>query len=300
MVLKLGEAMLRRIRLVYHHPHEGLVFLGKTSFGTPVYTNKLFQEADLKIGIGSLTPHDFAGFGGGGKIVAIGLAGIDTLYHDHVVQAHRFKRSVAVVDGNDCQSDIREMAEMVGLDFLVNAVPSRTLQSLAIECGAFHEVHERCVQTAREAWQVALGEPDYDIAVLNAYPKDIDLIQSFMALNVCLFPRVGILKEGGIAVLTTPAPDGAATHSLGGIGCRGHEIPSPNVMQGRTLAVFSPGLNRYDIEGYFPSGTRLFNCPEQMLRSLSAGFHGPRRVAVFHCASMQWIGNESPGEQVSR
>ena len=188
---------------------------------------------------------------------------------------------------------------MVGLDFLVNAVPSRNLHPLAVECGAFPAVHKHCVQAAREAWQVALRQPVYDIALLNAYPKDIDLIQSYMALNVCLFPRIGMLRDGGIAVLTTPAPDGATTHSLGGIGCRGHEIPTPGVMQGRTLAVFSPGLNRYDIEGYFPSGTRLFNRPEQMLRSLSADYRGPLRVAVFHCASLQWLGNASPGEQAS-
>lgn len=289
MVLKLGESLMQRVRLIYHHPHEGLVFLGKTSFGTPVYTNRLFQQADLKIGIGSITPHDFAGFGGGGKIVAIGLSGIDTLYHDHMVQADHFRRTVASIVDNDCQSDIREMTEMVGLDFLVNAVPSRNLKPRDIVCGAFTEVHERCAEIARKEWQIILEEPAYDIVFLNAYPKDIDQIQSYMALNVCLFPRVEMLKEFGMAVLTTAAPDGAVTHSLGGIGSRGYEIPSPDVMKGRRLAVFSPCFNTYDIEGYFPVGTQLFNRVEQMMSSLIEEFRGPRRVGVFHCASLQWI-----------
>ena len=289
MVLKLGEALLQRIRLIYHHAHEGLVYLGKTSYGTPVHTNRLFQQADLKIGIGSITPHDFAGFGGGGKIVAIGLAGIETLHHDHMLQAEHFRRSVANIEQNDCQADIRQIANMVGLDFLVNAVPSQDLQPLQIVGGAYTAVHAHCAELMRSAWEVTLRQPTYDVAFLNAYPKDNDLIQSYMALNVCLFPCVEMLKESGIAVLTTPAPDGAATHSLGGFGCRGYEIPAAAILKGRRLAVFSPCLNPYDTDGYFPAGTISFHSREQMLSFLIEELPGQRQAAVFHNASLQWL-----------
>ena len=56
---------------------ENLINLGTTSRGTPVWVNRAFYQCDLKIVIGNIEPHQFAGFSGGVKTAAIGLAGID-------------------------------------------------------------------------------------------------------------------------------------------------------------------------------------------------------------------------------
>jgi hypothetical protein len=45
-------------------------------------------EADLKIGVGFITPHPIAGFGGGGKIVIPGLGSMETIQSNHT-PAHR-------------------------------------------------------------------------------------------------------------------------------------------------------------------------------------------------------------------
>ena len=66
---KLGKKMANRFPVFNNHPYEYFVDLGKTSRGTPVQINRHFVEADLKIGVGFITPHPTAGFGGGGKIV---------------------------------------------------------------------------------------------------------------------------------------------------------------------------------------------------------------------------------------
>ena len=70
---KLGKKTANRFPVYNHHPYENLVNVGTTSRGTPVIINRYFVESDVKIGVGFITPHPTAAFGGGGKIVIPGL-----------------------------------------------------------------------------------------------------------------------------------------------------------------------------------------------------------------------------------
>ena len=62
---------------------ENLVWLGETRRGTPVWVNRSFMEADLRLVVGDIEPHQFQGFSGGVKSAAIGLAGRDTINANH-------------------------------------------------------------------------------------------------------------------------------------------------------------------------------------------------------------------------
>src|SRR5690606_1658832 len=57
------------------------VHTGQTASGTEVYTDKRFVEAEVGISLGFIEPHLMAGFSGGRKVVAIGLAGERTIKH---------------------------------------------------------------------------------------------------------------------------------------------------------------------------------------------------------------------------
>ena len=70
----LGEASLQRVRAVSHDcMSEDNVYLGETGFGTKVYVNKVFAEADVKILTGDVGLHYYAGYGGGRKSVLPGV-----------------------------------------------------------------------------------------------------------------------------------------------------------------------------------------------------------------------------------
>ena len=84
---KLGKKTANRFPVFNHHPYENLVDMGMTSRGTPVMINRHFAEADVKIGVGFITPHPTAGFGGGGKIVIPGLASMETIFKNHTRSA---------------------------------------------------------------------------------------------------------------------------------------------------------------------------------------------------------------------
>ena len=85
-----------------------LLELGQTSRGTPVIVNRKYYEADLKIVVGDIEPHHFAGFSGGYKTAAIGLAGRATINHNHAMLSDP-NAWIAVYEQNPLRQDIEEM-----------------------------------------------------------------------------------------------------------------------------------------------------------------------------------------------
>ena len=72
-----------------------LVYLGETARGTPVWANRRYLEADLRIVVGDIEPHQFQGFSGGVKSAAIGLAGKPTVNANHAMMTDPGRRSAA-------------------------------------------------------------------------------------------------------------------------------------------------------------------------------------------------------------
>src|SRR3954449_10210054 len=106
----LGDDVVERIRVVNHDARDkaSLVFLGEHGRGVPVWVNRLWVEADLRITTGFVEPHFFAGFSGGPKLVTPGLAGLDTVLVLH--NAARIgdpNATWGVLDGNPVHEDIR-------------------------------------------------------------------------------------------------------------------------------------------------------------------------------------------------
>ena len=70
----LGDDIVDRVAVVNHdaRDQDSLVFLGEHGRGVPVWINRLWVEADLRITTGFVEPHFFAGFSGGPKLVTPG------------------------------------------------------------------------------------------------------------------------------------------------------------------------------------------------------------------------------------
>ena len=77
----LGSGILDRYNVINHvcTDHDSLLFLGNTESGIPVRLNRIWAESDIRITTGFVEPDFFAGFSGGPKLVAPGLAGEDAL-----------------------------------------------------------------------------------------------------------------------------------------------------------------------------------------------------------------------------
>ncbi len=81
----LGEAIVDRIKTISHDSKaQDLVEIGTThKSGTKVLLNKAFMDADLRIVTGDVCLHYFAGYGGGRKSIVPGIAGLETVKHNH-------------------------------------------------------------------------------------------------------------------------------------------------------------------------------------------------------------------------
>ena len=77
----LGREVLDRCRVINHDSRDAssLERIGTTSTGVDVRLNREWLAADVRITTGFVEPHFFAGFSGGPKMVAPGLAGLATV-----------------------------------------------------------------------------------------------------------------------------------------------------------------------------------------------------------------------------
>ena len=113
----LGDEVVDRVRVVNHDARDdsSLVYLGRHGADVPVFLNRAWVEADVRITTGFVEPHFFAGFSGGPKLVAPGLAGLETVLTLHDAKRIGDPRATwAVCEGNPVHDDIRAVVAAVG------------------------------------------------------------------------------------------------------------------------------------------------------------------------------------------
>src|SRR5207247_9387086 len=127
----LGRGVARGYRVLCHDARHValLVHDGETRSGVRVLLNRRWMESDFKITTGFVEPHFFAGFSGGPKMVAPGLAGLDTVMELH--NAPRIGHPNATwgaTEGNPIHDDVGEIAGMTGVDFALDVTLNRAQQ----------------------------------------------------------------------------------------------------------------------------------------------------------------------------
>jgi len=288
LAAKVGSQILDTLDVVHHVPYENLVDLGRSVHGTPIQTNRDFYQGDLKIAIGSIMPHPNAGFGGGRKLVSVGLSSVTTLRHFH-------KRDIdclrtGFIAGNIQHEDLEDIMHKVGLDIVVEALLTGSGGIAQLFVGDA----ERCFQLGvDQAWQWYASEAPVgaDILVLNAFPKDYDLIQACNMLWVALYPNMQLVRPGGTVVCTAACPDGAGLHYLSSHGMSDQSWFEESSFQGRNLIWYSENLNAYDVRRHFPENVPVFQRWEAVLAELERRHQPtssvtPPWVTVFPCAPL--------------
>jgi nickel-dependent lactate racemase len=205
------QEILDRFPFHCHHcdDNESLVYLGTTSRDTPVWVNQLFAEADLRIVVGIIEPHQFQGFTGGVKGAAIGLAGRDTINHNHALMTSP-KARLGRYSDNPARQDVEEIGQIIGVHFSLNALLNSDRQIVAVIAGDPYAVMEKGIPLSRQISQVQVDERfDLIIASPGGYPKDINLYQSQKALA-----HAGIITRiGGTVILTAACAEGTGSRA---------------------------------------------------------------------------------------
>ena len=208
----LGSTVYARFkdRAYSHDPRDtdNLVFMGTTLAGTPVHLNKLVAEADHVICTGAVVFHYFGGFGGGRKSIVPGVAGLETIAHNHArnLDPHEDTLNPAVqigrLQGNPVADDMLEAAKFCKVDLLINTVLNRDGEIAGLFCGDLEAAHEAACAFARDQYAVTITE-QADLVIASA-GKAKNFIQSHKAL----FNAYQAMKPGGQIIFLAPAPEG--------------------------------------------------------------------------------------------
>ena len=219
----LPPEILARYRVVSHDfaATTELVNFGKTQRGTPVQNNRRFAEADLRLVVGNLEPHQFMGFSGGVKTAAIGLAGRDTIDANHAFMMDA-RSDLARYDDNPARQDVEEIGRMIGVQFALNAVINENKQIVNVLAGEPQAVMRQGIPLVLDIYQARVAAP-FDLMIVSpgGHPKDINLYQAQKALGHAA--RVSL--EAGTILLAAACPEGTGsrTYEQWVIGMASHE-----------------------------------------------------------------------------
>ncbi len=206
---KLGDDVVRRYPIYNHNPYENCEDLGRSPSGIPVLINREFMSCDLKIGIGCITAHIHAGFGGGGKMILPGISGAETIkaFHGEVYERDPSSGGLGRYDGNVMIAEIEDVTRMSGLRVKVDALINARGEVTDLYVGDPVAEHRSGVQEAKVHYGSAMS-PNKDIVVVNSYGKYNEMaICMMMGLSSVNFAK-------GTIVLIVDAPEGQACHYL--------------------------------------------------------------------------------------
>ena len=246
---KLGQAVVDRYHIIDSAPRDAaqLVDLGTTPSGVPLSVNRTAYESDLLIATGIVEPHQYGGYSGGRKTIAVGGAGermIEYTHGPHMID-HPGTR-LGRLEGNPFHEAVTEAAKRAGLRFILNVVQDDDRQILAVRAGAPEAAFEELVAIAKQVFEVPIPHP-YDVAVAGVgYPKDTNLYQASRAASYLFFAPTPVVRPGGYIIIPARAEEGAGA----GVGeqryyeAMHNALDMPSILDDARAHGYKPGAQR--------------------------------------------------------
>jgi nickel-dependent lactate racemase len=202
----LGEEALKRVKTISHNcKAEDLVHVGKTqTHGNTVYLNRVFAEADVKVLLGDVCFHYYAGYGGGRKSVLPAVSGEETIKYNHamLLQASAHTGTLA---GNPVHEDMTEAARLAKVDFILNVVTNSKGEIVKAFAGDLEQAFNEAVKLVDEMYRIPVdNRADIVVVSPGGYPADIDLYQAYKALDNAL----EVVKRNGVIILVAECTEG--------------------------------------------------------------------------------------------
>jgi nickel-dependent lactate racemase len=205
-----GQRVFRQCRVYSHSQDKGtIVCKGTTEGGIPIMLNKAVGKCDLLISVGVIEPHLYAGYSGGAKTVAVGLAGEETISATHGVPfLDDPGTALGSISGNPFQRVLRQVERSSPIDFAVNMVNDPEGRLLNIFSGRLDKVFAKGVEFAKGVFEVNAEKPS-DIVICGiGHPKDANLYQASRAINYVLSVKRPVVRKGGMIIIAARLEDG--------------------------------------------------------------------------------------------
>jgi nickel-dependent lactate racemase len=191
-----GEEIVKGYAFSQHDPMaEDMVIFTELSDGTPVKINPLVAKADFCIGIGTIMPHPFNGFGGGGKIILPGVVDYRSIARHHAVNFLKGCGPGNISSSNSFYQEIRAVAEKSNLKFIVNFIMNEKEEPADIVAGDPIQAFEKGVEVFKKYYGIEVKE-EADITITSGYPYKV-ITQSLKPISAAYLAT----KEGGEIII---------------------------------------------------------------------------------------------------
>lgn len=212
LLAMLGLEICRDYRIVNHvaRDESTLRYVGETSTGVGISLNSEWLDCDVRITTGFVEPHFFAGFSGGPKLAAPGLAGIETVMTLHdAVRIGSPNATWGVTVGNPVHDDVREIAAMTGVDFALDVTLNKDKMITGVFAGDLLTEHAAACESARQIAMSPVTEP-FDVVVTtnSGFPLDQNLYQAVKGMSAA----AKVVKQDGVIICAAECRDGIPDH----------------------------------------------------------------------------------------
>ena len=183
------------------------VLLGRTpGRGTVVRLDRRLVAADLKIATGLVEPHFMAGWSGGRKVIAPGVAHAETIttFHNSAFMAHPSAAN-CVLDGNPLHEEQLAIVGMLGGALTLNTVIDDQRRLAFVNFGEIVASHLEAVAFARRYAQVSVPRRFHTVVTSAAgYPLDKTYYQTVKGM----VGPLDILEPGGDLIVASACSEG--------------------------------------------------------------------------------------------
>jgi nickel-dependent lactate racemase len=201
--------VLRHVRVENHHARDDAahVDLGRTrTRGTPVQLDRRFVQAELRIATGLVEPHFMAGWSGGRKVVAPGVAHHTTIRTFH---SARFMEDPLAIQcnlaGNPLHEEQLEIVRMLGDLYAFNTVIDEARDLVFASFGEIIASHLAAVAFVEGATRVPVPRRFATVVTSSAgYPLDKTYYQTVKGMVTPL----DILAPGGTIIMASACSEG--------------------------------------------------------------------------------------------
>jgi nickel-dependent lactate racemase len=199
----------KNVRVVNHFARNDAdhITLGRTETrGTAVRIDKRFVDADVRIATGLVEPHFMAGYSGGRKLIAPGLAHAETITTFH---SSRFMSDPAAANcnfvGNPLHEEQLEIVRMLGQCYAINTVIDEERQLSFINFGEIINSHSQAVDFVRQYCEVPIDRKFHTVLTSAAgYPLDKTYYQTIKGM----VGPMDILADGGDLIIASQCSEG--------------------------------------------------------------------------------------------
>ncbi len=204
----LGPGIAASVRVVNHvcTESEAMRSLGVSEGGVPIFLNKTYLDAEVKITIGMIEPHFMAGYAGGRKMVMPGIAALETVQAWHSPRFLEHPNATnGITDGNPVHEEALKIARLAPPDLILDVALDNLKRPCGVFCGDMEIAWNEGVRFVARNATATLPEPvDVVLTTCGGYPLDKTFYQAVKGMVGAL----PILKPGGTVVLAAECEEG--------------------------------------------------------------------------------------------